>query len=185
MGNFIWIPLISILIVGGLGRYPHITSNRDAVIIENIDINQSLEISENLIQEEKWGRVIGYWVLRDQIIDTSHAKRISDSYFKYIDIIPDHFDKWHFSWAISNFYRNGDDNIKAILKDAYKKSLEVATELNTKPALKHIKGDKIYMGFYHGGGWRGAKNYLVVPGDKRFRQSSEEYLKKHKNVTSK
>jgi hypothetical protein len=176
MGNLIFIPLLSVLIFGMMARYPHSTSNRDKVLIEKIDMKQSLKVAEIVIKENKWGRAIGYWAMRDQLIDSLDAVGINKNYLTYIDSISEHFDLWHYSWAISNYYRNGDSTVQNVLEPSYLKSIAVAKELNTKVALKHITGEKIYMGYFHAGGWKAGRNYIVAPGDKRFRQSVDEFL---------
>ena len=46
-------------------------------------------------------------------------------------------------------------------------------------ADKFVNGDKIYMGDAHSLGRRYAETHVVVPGNPKYLQSFEEYLKKH------
>lgn len=149
-----------------------VTSNREKVLIENIDIDQSIIVSEREFAQKKTGRSLGFWAMRDQVINTKQAKRINASYKKHISFVYKEFDIWHMTWAITNFYRNGNDEVKAILAESYRDAVKRGVSLDRRSTTLHVSGDKVYMGWFHFGGWAAAKKHLVVPGNKKFRQNS-------------
>lgn len=126
------------------------------------------------------------FVMATYFVTVDNAKTISELYFRYIDKIAAEKDKttadfgvWHFAWAISNLYRNGDTGIKAVLEDAYidaRKRPESLTKFR-EIATEHINGDKIYMGDVHAAARAFARSHIVAPGNKKYLQSLDQYTK--------
>ena len=135
------------------------------------------------MQKKGIGQALGIWVLRDQIVTPAQAKTISELYLNNIDSMKSGFNIWHSSWAIANLYRFGDPAVKAELETAYQKAKtqpELLEKGQKKIADSHINGERIVTGFIHFGGRAYAKRHLVVPGNKKYLQSYDEYLKKEK-----
>lgn len=156
---------------------------REPALVNNVDIEQSLKIAKHEIQKNDIGQGLGIWVLRDQVITPEQARSISKLYLTHIDSMKSGFNIWHSSWAIANLYRLGDDKVKAELETAYQKAKKQPERLEKgqkKIANSHINGEKIVTGFIHFGGRSYAKRHLVVPGNKKYLQSYEEYLEKEK-----
>lgn len=166
---FLFLPLI-------LGcSYPKITHLQSEVLIEGIDINQSIKIAGAELGKGKFNSILGLWSLRDQRINSEQAQKISNLYFNNIDKIEKEFAVWHLTWAISNFYRNGDEEVKGKLSEAFIDAKVRAKNLNKEIADEKVNGNKVYMGFSHFLGYGYAKKHLVVPGNKKFLQSYDEY----------
>ena len=173
-----------------LSCFPYIYYKQEEVLIKNINIDETLDIAVNELKEGGFDAVLTIWAIRDQIITPEQAKRINDIYLEYIDKVEyknettKEFGIWHFAWAISNIYRNGNDEIKKEINDAY---IDATNRPNTltkfnKIADKLINGEKIYMGDVHGLGRAYAKSHIVVPGNKEYVQSYKDYLEeKNKN----
>jgi len=124
-----------------------------------------------------------YEELRDQIVTPEQAREIARLYLIHIDSMKSDFNVWHTSWAISNLYKLGDAAVKAELEVAYQKAIKQPdrlTGLIKNAANNHINNEKIFTGFIHGGGMFYAHGHLVVPGNKDFLQSYEEYREKEK-----
>jgi hypothetical protein len=156
---------------------------RGPALVKNVDINESLKISSDEMQKQSIGQSLGIWVLRDQVVNPEQAHIISDLYLTHIDSMKSSFNIWHSSWAISNLYRFGNDSVKAELENAYRKAKQQPERLQgstKKLANSHINGERMVTGFIHFGGRSYAKRHLVVPGNKRYVQSYEEYRKKEK-----
>ena len=124
--------------------------------------------------------------IRDQVVTANSAKTISELYFKYIDRIAAERDEttadfgvWHFAWAISNLYRNGDDRIKAGLRGAYLDARERPRRLRhfKDIAAEHVNGEKIYMGDIHAAARSFARSHIVAPGNDKYLQSLDQYRK--------
>lgn len=175
-----------------LSCFPYIYYSQNKVLLNGVDIDQTLNISINELEEGGFDSILTIWAIRDQIITSEQAKKINEMYFKYIDNIQykdettKEFGTWHFAWAISNFYRIGNEDIKKDLNDAYLDAVKRPDTLIKfkKIANELINGDKIYMGDIHGLGKAYAKTHIVVPGNKDYVQSYEEYIKekiKNKN----
>lgn len=150
--------------------YTLVTSNQKKVLIDGIDIDRSIDNAEAEFAKAKSGRSLGFWAMRDQIITAEQAKRIDASYKKHIPYVYKDFDIWHMTWAITNFYRNGDESVKAVLQSSYEDAVKRGLALDKRSARLHVSGDKIYMGWFHFGGWAAAKKHLVVPGNRKFQQ---------------
>ena len=157
--------------------FRYATNERDEVLLDGIDIDQSLIISEIELEDGGLGSVLTLWTMRDQIISPDHARIISDQYFRYIDGLEKKFNIWHFTWAISNLYRQGSPDVQTALEDAYKDASIRAAGMGGA-ADKHVNSQKIFMGDFHGGGRSYARKHLVVPGNNRYLQSIDEYLEK-------
>ncbi len=162
-----------------LSCFPYVYFDRSKVLLKNVDVDETLCISEVELEEKGFDSVLTLWALRDQIINEEQAKRISDQYFKFIDSLETEFEIWHLAWAISNFYRYADDNVKKVLEDAYQDAKKRPERLKQfkKIANEHINGDKIYSGDIHDLGRYYAQTHIVVKGDKKYVQSFVDYLK--------
>jgi hypothetical protein len=156
---------------------------REKVLITDIDIDQTLEIAALELEENKMSSVLTVWAMRDQVISPAQAGKVSELYFSHIDRIDSEdqkarmFSVWHLTWAISNMYRLGDDSVKGVLRSAYLDAAKRVDSLDSRIASTHFYDEKIVMGDAHFGGRRYARKHLVVPGNKKYVQSVEEYKK--------
>jgi hypothetical protein len=98
--------------------FPYVYHEREKVLIENPDIDTTIKIAEIELEEGGFDSVLTLWAIRDQYITPAQAGTISDLYFEYIETLDTDFGTWHLAWAISNLYRHGDEDIKAVLQDA-------------------------------------------------------------------
>jgi hypothetical protein len=158
-------------------------TRRKPALVKNVDINETLKISKHEMEKKSGSQGLGIWVLRDQVVTPAQAHTISDLYLSHIDSMKSEFNIWHSSWAIANLYRFGDEAVKTEQETAYQKAKIQPERLKggtKKLANSHINGKKTVTGFIHAGGRAYAKRHLVVPGNKRYVQSYEEYLKKEK-----
>lgn len=157
---------------------------RKPALVKNTNIDETLRISKDEMQKQNLSQSLGLWVLRDQIVTPSQAKTISELYLSKIDNMKSDFNIWHSSWAISNLYRFGDDGVKKELETAYQKAKKQPERIQKrgtkKLANRHVNGKRTVTGFIHAGGRSYAKRHLVVPGNKRYVQSYEEYLQTQK-----
>jgi hypothetical protein len=145
-----------------------------------------LEIARTELEEGGFDATLGVWAIRDQIVTADNARVISKLYFNYIDKIAAEKDRttadfgiWHFSWAIANLYRNGNDSIKQELEAAYldaKKRPETLKNFK-RAAIEHVNGNKIYMGDIHALARSFARSHIVAPGNEKYLQSLDEYKK--------
>jgi len=170
--------MISLLSILFSGCFPYIYYNRDKVLLKNVDIDQTLKIAEIELKSGAFGNILSLWAIRDQIITQKQAEAISILYFEYIDTLENEFGVWHLGWAISNMYREGDDSVKLALQKAYEDAQKRPEKLNQFASIadENINGDKIYMGDIHDLGKFYAKTHIVVPGNKDYLQSFEQYL---------
>jgi hypothetical protein len=156
---------------------------RNKVLLPGIDIDQTLQVAEMEMEENKFSTVLTLWAIRDQILTGPQAEKISELYFKHIDRIDSEkqkarkFSVWHLTWAISNMYRLGNVTVQYPLKNAYEDAGKRVEKLDQKLATDHFKGVEIVMGDAHAGGRSYAKSHLVVPGNKKYLQSFEQYKK--------
>jgi hypothetical protein len=156
---------------------------REPALVQNVDIDQSIKIATTQIEKTDMNQGLAIWVLRDQVVTPAQARTIAKLYLTHIDSMKSGFNIWHSSWAISNLYRLGNDAVKAELETAYQKAKEQPEKLKgweKGAANSHINGEKITSGFIHVGGRYYARGHLVVPGNKKYLQSYEEYVKKQK-----
>jgi hypothetical protein len=154
-----------------------------AALVKNADIDETLKIAKDEMQKESISQSLGIWVLRDQVVTPAQAKTVSELYMSHIDSMKSDFNIWHSSWAIANLYRFGNAEVKKELESAYQKAKVQPDRIkgNTKKiANSHTNGDRTVTGFIHAGGRSYAKKHLVVPGNKRYVQSYEEYRKTQK-----
>ncbi|HMB00912.1 MAG TPA: hypothetical protein VKS21_07980 [Spirochaetota bacterium] len=166
---------IMILLLCSCLRY--MTHDRSEVLLPGIDIDQSLKVAADYMQEKQgeWGTSLGLWALRDQPVTASQAQKISEIYFLHIDQLEKSFDVWHLTWAVANIYRLGNEKVKKQLQQAYNDATRRAADLHNS-ANTHVNGDKLYMGDAHGGGRAFSRKHLVVPGNDKYLQSYQEYL---------
>ena len=165
------------------GCFPFEYSVREPALVKGIDMDQSLRVAADQMEKTNVEQGLSIWVLRDQFVTVDQARAIADLYLSHIDGMKSDFNIWHTSWAIANLYRLGDDAIKAVLERAYQKAIkqpERLTGIIKNSANNHINGEKLTTGFIHIGGDYYAHRFLVVPGDKRYLQSYEEYREKER-----
>lgn len=165
------------------GCFPFEYYVREPALVKGVDMKQSIQVAADQIQKTNIEQGLSIWVLRDQIVTPEQAKEIGDLYLSRIDGMKSDFNVWHTSWAISNLYKLGDDAVKAQLETAYQKAIKQPdrlTGLIKNAANNHINNEKITTGFIHIGGELYAHGHLVVPGDKKFIQSYEEFREKEK-----
>lgn len=155
---------------------------RKPALVRNVNMDETLKISKDEMQKKNMSQSLGLWVIRDQIVNQAQAKTISELYLGKIDSMKSDFNIWHSSWAISNLYRFGDAAVKAELETVYQKAKKqperIQKRSTRKLANRHVNGKRTVTGFIHAGGRSYAKRHLVVPGNKRYLQSYEEYCKK-------
>jgi hypothetical protein len=157
------------------------------VLLKGIDVDQTLKIAEMELKENKMSSVLTFWAVRDQIFTPTQAEEASRLYFKYIDKIDseDHkshgFSVWHFTWAVSNIYREGNAEVKAALEDARRDAAVRVKKLDMNIATKNFHGEKLLTGDIHFLGRSYAKKHLVVPGNKKYVQSLDAYKKSLEN----
>ncbi len=161
-----------LLLTAGCMRY--LTHERDKVLIDGVDIDQTLEVAQLELQEGGFGSVLTVWAIRDQHITPDQARQVEELYLTYVDSLERSFDVWHLTWAISNMYRLGDEQVKQELQEAYDDATERAAETHGL-ADTHVNGEKLYMGDAHSGGRAYAHRHVVVPGNSEYVQSVEEY----------
>ncbi|HLV33327.1 MAG TPA: hypothetical protein VKY57_17300, partial [Chitinispirillaceae bacterium] len=109
--------VVFLSLLNGCMRY--LTHNRNDVLLEGIDIDQSLQVAEYELNRGKTGASLTIWAMRNQFFNESQAETISDLYFNYVDSLR-RFDVWHITWAVSDIYRLGSSSIRAVLDSAYK-----------------------------------------------------------------
>lgn len=171
---FFTVVLLSSFTLSGCLWY--MTHNRSKVLVEGVDIDQTLEIAEMELQRGGWGSVLTLWAIRDQRLTQRQAEMCSRLYMTYIDELERDFNVWHLTWAMANMYRLGDGEVKAALQAAYDDAIVRAQAVH-RLADRHANHKKIYMGDTHIGGRRYAKKHVVAPGKKGYVQSVEEYKK--------
>jgi hypothetical protein len=177
--------IVPLLFVSGC--FPYVYHQQDRVLVRGIDVDATLEIARIELEEGGFDATLTVWAIRDQKVTVDNAKTISNLYFTYIDRVAAEKDRtaadfgvWHFAWAISNLYRNGDDTIKAQLESAYldaRKRPDRLTQFKDI-ASEHVSGTKVYMGDIHGAARAFARSHIVAPGNKSFLQSLDQYKKR-------
>jgi len=175
--------LIPLLLIG---CFPYVYYEQDRVLVEGIDLDATLEIARIELEEGGFDATLTIWAIRDQIISEAQARTIAAIYFDSIGKVAAEKDRgtadfgvWHFAWAISNYYRNGNDGVRRELEAAYRDAQKRPQSLkNFKDiAAEHVSGDKIYMGDIHGAARSYARSHLVAPGNEHYLQSLDEYRK--------
>ncbi len=171
----LWLPLS--------GCFPFEYYVRGPALVTGVDMQQSIQVAADQIEKEGMEQGLSIWVLRDQHITPEQAREVGRLYLERIDGMKSDFNIWHTSWAIANLYRLGDEPIKAELEVAFQKATQQPARLTgwvKDSAENHINGEKITSGFIHIGGEFYAHGHLVVPGDKKYLQSYEDYRQKQK-----
>jgi len=180
--------VVPLLLVTGC-FFPYVYHEQSRVLVTSVDVDATLKIAEMELKEGGFDATLTIWALRDQIVTSDNAKLISELYFRYIDKVAAEKDKrtadfgvWHFAWAVSNFYRNGDAGIKAELEGAYTDALKRPDTLNNfkKFASEHVDGSKVYMGDIHAAARSYARSHIVAPGNKKYLQSIDEFTRKRR-----
>ena len=168
-----------LIYLSGCMRY--LTQDRGKVVLDNVDIDQSIKVAEIYMKDKDGvrGASLALWAIRDQYFTAQQAEEVSRLYFQHVDGLKKKFDVWHLTWAIANIYRQGDDEVKGGLQKAYEDATKRAKEVSDI-ADKMANGEKMYLGDAHGGGRAFAKRHVVVPGNKKYLQSVEEYKEKGK-----
>lgn len=149
-------------------------------LIPHVDVDQTLQVARDEMKKTSEGQSLGIWILRDQVVTARQARIIAELYLAHIDSMSP-FNVWHASWAIANLYRLGDASVKAELETAYQKARQQPDRLDGVEkfaASGHVNGEELTTGFIHLGGLYYAYGHLVVPGNKKFLQSYEEYRQK-------
>ena len=150
-------------------RAPFATSVQGQVLIKGVDIDQTLVIAENELKRGRFASVLTLWGIRDQVYTEAQAQRVSYLYFQYIDTRKDYFDVWHFTWAISNIYRNGNAAVRAKLELAYQDAKKRAKAAG---GWADGLGNKdILMGDIHPPARHFVQTHVVAPGTPRYLQS--------------
>ncbi len=177
------IPLFSLF---SLGCFPYVYHSREQVLIPEVDIPSTLEIARIELEEGGFDATLAIWAMRDQVVTAEDARAISALYFTHIDRIAAEKDRttadfgvWHFAWAISNLYRNGDDGVRTELERAFLDAQQRPETLKHFKGIarEHVNGEKIYMGDIHGPARSFARSHIVAPGNGDYLQSLDEYLK--------
>jgi hypothetical protein len=174
--------VVVIVSIGASGCLPYLYKERTPALVSGIDIDQSLDVAALDLDKAKATSVLGIWALRDQPVTAAQASRISDLYLRSILKIDNdefrgrNFAVWHFTWAISNLYRLGDDAVKSALLVAYDDAIKRAEKLDKGAVDKLVLGADIYSGFAHAGGRAYAHKHLVVPGNDDYLQSYRQYV---------
>jgi hypothetical protein len=170
--------IIIAVLLNATGCLRYLTHDRSKVLLPGVDIDQTMKIAAIELDKGTLGCVLGVWVMRDQTVTPDQAARISDLYFSHIGSLKQSFNIWHLTWAIADFYDNGDDATRIALQKAYEDAKKRAKSSGGL-ADKFVNGDKVYMGDAHFLGRRYAETHVVVPGNPKYLQSFEEYLAKH------
>ena len=168
--------IITVLIfIAFSGCMRYLTHDRNKVLLEGVDINQTLKIAEIELDKGGTTSILGVWVLRDQKVTPAQAEKISNLYFSHIDTLKPHFSIWHLTWAIADVYRNGDDSIRTVLQKAFDDAKQRVKKLGGKYE-KFVVGDKLYMGDAHFLGRAYAERHMVVPGNIKYLQSFKDTI---------
>ena len=104
--------LVAILtLLPGCMRY--LTQDRREVLIDAIDIDQTLQVAAMTLNEKsRIGSVLTLWAIRDQKLTAKQARIISRLYFKHVFSLTASFDVWHLTWALCNMDRLGIAAVK-------------------------------------------------------------------------
>jgi len=160
------------------GCLPYLYNDRRQVLINGIDIDQSLVMAERDLDDGGFGSVLTLWALRDQVVTPDQAAQISELYFNHIESVEregnSFFNVWHLTWAISDLYRLGNEQVRYELEDAYRDAGARVADLDSQLATRFYSGDQIEMGDAHAFGRAFARSRLVVPGNDLYLQSVPE-----------
>ena len=168
---------------------PYVNYNdQESVLIEGVDLAATLKIAEAEFARELSTSELTIWAIRDQVVTPEIAAKIAHLYFDNIEmlyttepftIIDWNHAVWHFSWAISNLYRNGDTAVKAALQLAYEDAIirPETLERYYHIAIHHIRNDTVVMGDIHTPAHNRMQQLVVAPGNLAYLQSFAEYEK--------
>jgi len=145
-------------------RAPFATSIQGQVLIKGVDIDQTLVIAEQELKRGRIAAVLTLWGIRDLVYTEAQAQRVSFLYFQYIDARKDYFDVWHFTWAISNIYRNGDAAVRAELELAYQDAKKRAKAAGGW--ADGLANRNILMGDIHPPARHFVQTHVVAPGSR-------------------
>jgi len=166
---------------------PYVSYNdQEAVLIEGIDLAATLKVAEAELARKLATSELPIWAIRDQVVTADIAAKIAQLYFDNIEmlyatepftIIDWNHAVWHFSWAISNLYRNGDKAVKAALQLAYEDAITRPETLEryNHIAIDHIRNDIVVMGDIHTPAHNRMQQLVVAPGNPDYLQSFAEY----------
>ena len=166
---------------------PYVSYNdQESVLIEGVDLAATLKIAEAEFARELSTSELPIWAIRDQVVTPEIAAKIAHLYFDNIEmlyttepftIIDWNHAVWHFSWAISNLYRNGDTAVKAALQLAYEDAIirPETLERYYHIATHHIRNDTVVMGDIHTPAHNRMRQLVVAPGNPAYLQSFAEY----------
>jgi len=166
--------------------FPYVYHDQQRVLIPGIDVDATLEIARTELEEGGFDATLSVWAIRDQMVSEENARTIAELYATYIDRVAAEknrttadFGIWHFTWAISNLYRNGNECIKKELENTYRDAQKRAAAVKRfkSIATEHVNGSQIYMGDIHGLARAYAHSHIVAPGNKKYLQSLDEYKK--------
>ena len=163
-----------------------------SVLIEGIDLDATLEVAEAELARKIATSELPIWGIRDQIITPKIARRISELYFANIDMLYEtepftaidwNHAVWHFAWAISNMYRNGNQAVKNELKLAYEDALRRPETLHRYKyiAIDYIRGERIVMGDTHSRARNRMQELIVAPGNPDYLNSYDEYIENRRS----
>ena len=158
---------------GLFGGAPFVTSDQSQVLIKGVDIEQTLIIAEREIQKGGFASVLTIWGIRDQIYTEGQAAEVYSLYFRHVGSMDDYFRIWHFTWAISNIYRNGNVAVQAQLEPAYQDAKKRAKAAGGF-ADAHVNGS-IVMGDIHPPARYFVRAHVVAPGTPGYLQSLQDY----------
>jgi hypothetical protein len=154
-------------------RAPFSTSVQGQVLIEDVDIDQTLVIAETELKRGRFASVLTLWGIRDQVYTEAQAQRVSYLFFHYIDSRKDYFHVWHFTWAISNIYRNGNAAVPAELELAYQDAKKRAKAAGGW--ADGLANKDMLMGDIHPPARHFVQTHVVAPGTPHYLQSLEDY----------
>jgi hypothetical protein len=166
--------------------------DQQSVLVDSIDLDATLQVAEAELARKIATSELPIWGIRDQIITPAIARRISELYFANIDMLYEttpftaidwNHAVWHFAWAISNMYRNGNQTVKDELKLAYEDALRRPETLHRYKyiAIDYIRGERIVMGDTHSRARNRMQELIVAPGNPDYLNSYDEYMENRRS----
>jgi hypothetical protein len=163
-----------------------------SVLIEGVDLEATLKVAQAEFARKSATSELVIWGIRDQVITPAVAGKISKMYFANIEMLYDtqpfmqldwNHAVWHFAWAISNLYRNGDSAVKSELQAAYEDALRRPQTLdrNKYLAAEYVDGERIVMGDMHTPAHKRMQELIVAPTNPSYISSYEEYLENRRS----
>lgn len=167
--------------------------DQESVRVDGIDLSATLRVAEAELARKMATSELVLWGIRDQRITPVIARKVSELYFANIDMLYDtepftvidwNHAVWHFAWAISNMYRNGDQKVKAELQLAYEDALTRPETLDRFKyvAIEYIRGERVVMGDAHTPAHKLMQKLIVAPGNPDYIHSYEEYVEKRRSA---